>query len=629
MACGGFDRLEIDARWTPLAPARRGGWAAVMLSVGVLLGMWITPPATAQSERPGDDPATWLNEASVQARRISGVGDALTEALQTKGALLAHIAAVQHAWGDTSSATRNETLVGLCVRALAHDGEDGWVRAAQARALREHGRADEAVAVLRQIQNIDEQAAGWAWVHGETPGIPATQGVRQRFAAQLARFETHQAIRRDAAEVARLGSVRDVQAWVGVLNDPAERAWASLGAAEGLNQAPPKTTPTVEPLPEAQTQDAIPSADEPKPDAPSEPVDPSEVAVDEDNSTHPQNLIDDTMAAPALAPAPAAPETAPETVLETAPETSAAAEASAIVEIEVDSATTDPAGVEVAVVDQAESITQVQERLAPSVAETIETTPMIETVEPAATGVPEAVVAAPVDQAPAAIDPPVLAQSDTASVVVEPVAKPVAELAAVTIPVVPNLAKLSDPAAVLDAPATADEIDLDFTTTKGVFTVRVHRQWAPLAAERFHALATAGYYHNQRFFRVVPGFVVQWGIHGYPEVAAAWRSKTLADEPRTQPNRRGTIAFAAATQPNTRTTQVFINLTDNAFLDDLGFAPFGEIIRGMDVVESLFGGYGETPSARQRDIQLKGNAFLDADYPNLDSVVSVQFAPAK
>ena len=184
--------------------------------------------------------------------------------------------------------------------------------------------------------------------------------------------------------------------------------------------------------------------------------------------------------------------------------------------------------------------------------------------------------------------------------------------------------QLADPTAVIDDATAPDSFDARFNTTQGPFVVRVHREWAPAAADRFYDLCLAGYYHNQRFFRVVPGFVVQWGIHGYPAVSAAWRDATFADEPRTQPNRRGSVAFAAAAVADSRTTQVFINLTDNAFLNDLGFAPFGEIVEGMDVVEKLYTGYGETPSEQQPDIQLRGNAFLDAEYPKLDSIVTVE-----
>ena len=188
----------------------------------------------------------------------------------------------------------------------------------------------------------------------------------------------------------------------------------------------------------------------------------------------------------------------------------------------------------------------------------------------------------------------------------------------------PDLRRLADPEhAQFSEPAPA-VYDARFTTTRGAFTLRVHRAWAPRAADRFYQLCRSGFYNNNRFFRVVPGFVVQWGIHGFPSVATAWRNATIPDEPVRERNRRGTVSFAAAAVPNTRTTQVFINLTDNAFLDDLGFAPFAQVTQGMDVVEQLFSAYGEAPSQLQRRIQLDGNAFLDANYPNLDGVVEVE-----
>jgi len=193
-----------------------------------------------------------------------------------------------------------------------------------------------------------------------------------------------------------------------------------------------------------------------------------------------------------------------------------------------------------------------------------------------------------------------------------------------TVIAVPDLRRLADPEhAQFSEPAPA-VYDARFTTTRGAFTLRVHRAWAPRAADRFYQLCRSGFYNNNRFFRVVPGFVVQWGIHGFPSVATAWRNATIPDEPVRERNRRGTVSFAAAAVPNTRTTQVFINLTDNAFLDDLGFAPFAQVTQGMDVVEQLFSAYGEAPSQLQRRIQLEGNAFLDANYPNLDGVVEVE-----
>ena len=189
---------------------------------------------------------------------------------------------------------------------------------------------------------------------------------------------------------------------------------------------------------------------------------------------------------------------------------------------------------------------------------------------------------------------------------------------------VPDLRQLAHPEDPQFDAASPQVYETRFVTTRGAFTLRVYRDWAPLAADRFYQLSRAGFYNNNRFFRVVPGFVAQWGIHGFPSVATAWRNAAIPDEPVRERNRRGTVSFAAAAVPDTRTTQVFVNLSDNAFLDDLGFAPFAEVIDGMDVVEQLFSGYGEAPSQLQRRIQLDGNAFLDENYPDLDGIVEVQ-----
>ncbi len=158
---------------------------------------------------------------------------------------------------------------------------------------------------------------------------------------------------------------------------------------------------------------------------------------------------------------------------------------------------------------------------------------------------------------------------------------------------------------------------VQFTTPKGPFTVEVHRDWAPNGADRFYKLVNSGFFNGDRFFRVVPNFVVQWGIHGDPVVQLNWRSKTIPDDPVKESNRRGSITFATA-GPNTRTTQLFINLADNPSLDGQGFSPFGQVISGLNVVESLYSGYGESPD--QNEIQMQGNAYLQAQFPKLDYI---------
>lgn len=156
-----------------------------------------------------------------------------------------------------------------------------------------------------------------------------------------------------------------------------------------------------------------------------------------------------------------------------------------------------------------------------------------------------------------------------------------------------------------------------FDTSKGAFVVEVHRDWAPNGAARFHELVTSGFYNEARFFRVVPGFVVQWGINRDPKVAESWRDKNIPDDPATQSNLRGFITFATR-GPNTRTTQLFINLADNARLDAMGFSPFGKVIEGMDIVDQLYSAYGETP--QQQLIETQGNDYLKSQFPQLDYI---------
>jgi peptidyl-prolyl cis-trans isomerase A (cyclophilin A) len=167
------------------------------------------------------------------------------------------------------------------------------------------------------------------------------------------------------------------------------------------------------------------------------------------------------------------------------------------------------------------------------------------------------------------------------------------------------------------APQAPAIFRVQFTTSKGPFTVEVHRDWAPKGADRFYELVKGGFFDQNRFFRVVPNFVVQWGINGDPAVQAKWRDKTISDDPVMQSNKTGTITFATS-GPNTRTTQLFINLANNPSLDGQGFAPFGQVISGLNVVASLYSGYGETPD--QNAIQMQGNAYLQSQFPMLDYI---------
>ena len=160
-------------------------------------------------------------------------------------------------------------------------------------------------------------------------------------------------------------------------------------------------------------------------------------------------------------------------------------------------------------------------------------------------------------------------------------------------------------------------------TSKGAFVIEVHREWAPLGADRFYNLVTSGYYDGTRVFRVIPGFMAQFGIHGDPQVAAVWRDARIADDPVRQRNTRGMISFATA-GPGTRTTQLFINYGDNSGLDGMGFSPFGRVVEGIDVVDRFYAGYGEgAPRGRGPDqgrIQAEGNAYLEREFPELDYV---------
>jgi peptidyl-prolyl cis-trans isomerase A (cyclophilin A) len=162
-----------------------------------------------------------------------------------------------------------------------------------------------------------------------------------------------------------------------------------------------------------------------------------------------------------------------------------------------------------------------------------------------------------------------------------------------------------------------------FDTSKGAFVIEVHRDWAPNGADRFYNLVKNGFYNDARFFRVLEGFMAQFGINGNPEISAVWRDANIKDDPVKQSNVRGTVTFATA-GPNTRTTQIFIDFGDNAGLDGQGFSPFGKVVSGMDVVDSLYGGYGEgAPRGDGPDqgrVQAYGNAYLAKSFPKLDYV---------
>jgi peptidyl-prolyl cis-trans isomerase A (cyclophilin A) len=166
-----------------------------------------------------------------------------------------------------------------------------------------------------------------------------------------------------------------------------------------------------------------------------------------------------------------------------------------------------------------------------------------------------------------------------------------------------------------------ETFQVKFTTRRGDFVVTVHRAWAPIGADRFYNLVKHHFYDNASFFRVVPGFIVQFGISAYPPVAAAWEKANIQDEPVTQSNKRGYLTYAKTSLPNTRSTQIFINLSDNAGLDRQGFSPFGYVdAQGMKVVDMLYDQYGDSAGPEQDQISKLGKPYLDKGWPKLDSI---------
>jgi peptidyl-prolyl cis-trans isomerase A (cyclophilin A) len=171
------------------------------------------------------------------------------------------------------------------------------------------------------------------------------------------------------------------------------------------------------------------------------------------------------------------------------------------------------------------------------------------------------------------------------------------------------------------APAT---FKVKFTTTKGSFVVEVHRAWAPLGADRFYNLARGGYFDGGPFYRVKTGFMAQFGFSPNPAVSNAWSKAPFKDDPVTQSNKRGYITFAKTSAPNSRSTHFFINYVDNTFLDGQGFAPFGQVVEGMDVVDKLDPEYGD---GDQDKIREGGAAFVKRAYPKMDLILTAELVP--
>ena len=172
-----------------------------------------------------------------------------------------------------------------------------------------------------------------------------------------------------------------------------------------------------------------------------------------------------------------------------------------------------------------------------------------------------------------------------------------------------------------------DVFKAEFTTTKGNIVIEIHRDWAPLGADRFYNLVRAGFFTDAGFFRVVPNFMVQFGLSANPAVNKAWENSDFRDDPVKESNKRGYITFAKTGAPNSRSTQLFINFKDNAFLDSQGFAPFGTVVEGMDVVDKINSAYGERPD--QGRITAEGKAYLDKNFPQLDRITAAKVLPAE
>lgn len=180
------------------------------------------------------------------------------------------------------------------------------------------------------------------------------------------------------------------------------------------------------------------------------------------------------------------------------------------------------------------------------------------------------------------------------------------------------------PKGAVGAPS-ADSFQVSFETSRGTFIVAVNRAWAPKGADRFRELVESGFFDDDRFFRVVPHFVAQFGLNDKPAINEQWEAKPILDDSVRQTNARGTFVFATK-GPNTRAHQMFINLVDNGRLDAMGFSPLGRVIQGMEVVDSLYAGYGEDPD--QGMIQSLGNSYLLRTFPKLDYIKKAKIADA-
>ena len=181
-----------------------------------------------------------------------------------------------------------------------------------------------------------------------------------------------------------------------------------------------------------------------------------------------------------------------------------------------------------------------------------------------------------------------------------------------------NKAKLRTPAQLTEK--APDMFKAKFDTTKGPIVIEVHRDWAPNGADRFYNLVKNGFFDDVRFFRVIPNFMVQFGVHGDPAVNTAWEKTTLKDDPVTQSNKRGFVSYGNTGRPDSRGTQLFINYGDNSYLDGQRFSPIGQVISGMEIADKLNSEYGAKPQEAQQIIKTEGNAFLIKNFPKLDYI---------
>ena len=204
-------------------------------------------------------------------------------------------------------------------------------------------------------------------------------------------------------------------------------------------------------------------------------------------------------------------------------------------------------------------------------------------------------------------------------------------IAALAVPVVVGTqtdagkARLKTPAALKEK--APDKYKAKFDTSAGVIVIEVTRAWAPLGADRFYNLVKNGFYDDVRFFRVLGGFMAQFGMNGDPAIQRPWSTTNFPDDPVKESNKRGYVTFAKTSAPNSRSTQVFINFGDNASLDSQGFAPFGRVTEGMNVVDKLYTGYGSNNVPDQGRIMTEGNAYLLKSYPKLDYIKKATIEP--